>query len=47
MLYGAEAPSGPDRVTTAVTTTLSSHGFTDVALIEGRSGIGVTARVPE
>ncbi|MBA2308659.1 MAG: class I SAM-dependent methyltransferase [Pseudonocardiales bacterium] len=46
LLYGAASPTSTERVTASISTALRVHGFTAVEIIGGRSGVGVSARVP-
>lgn len=46
VFYGATGPTAADRITTAVSTALHAHAFTDVAITSAEAGIGISARAP-
>ena len=46
VLYGADGPTGAERVTGPVTAALSAAGFAHVRVVTGDGGFGVTARKP-
>jgi len=46
ILYGAEGPAGPDRVTGPIAAAMSALGLTDIRVVTGEHGIGVVGHRP-